>query len=376
MIFSQKDNITLKLTILVAPLDWGLGHATRCIPIIKLLQAQNHHIIIAAEKSTQTLLQQAFTNIECIHLQGYRITYASSKWKTIVKLLCQIPSILISIYKEHQWLKKVVKKYKIDLVIADNRYGLHHHHIPTVFITHQLLIKTGNVFTDFLLQKINYCFIKKFTQCWVPDIAEEKNIAGLLAHPKKRPGNMHYIGLLSSIEKVTTIDKKYDLLILLSGPEPQRTIFENILLAQIKNSTLAILFVRGLPGTQHTVHTLQQSNIVVKNYLPSALVGKAMAQANTVICRSGYSTIMDVIAAQAKAILVPTPGQTEQQYLAKYLLQQGYFYCCPQNNFNVLKAIKNSNSGQFMPPTVNMNDYKQAITNCILQMHFNKKHDH
>ena len=110
MIFSQKDNNTLKLTILIAPLDWGLGHATRCIPIIKLLQAQNHHIIIAAEKNTQTLLQQAFTNIECIHLQGYRITYAKTKWKTTVKLLCQIPSIIYSIYKEHQMAKKSCKK--------------------------------------------------------------------------------------------------------------------------------------------------------------------------------------------------------------------------------------------------------------------------
>jgi uncharacterized protein (TIGR00661 family) len=365
MIFSQKDNITSKLTILIAPLDWGLGHATRCIPIIKLLQSQNHHIIIAAEKNTQTLLQQAFTNIECIHLHGYRISYAKSKWTTIVKLLYQIPSIILAIYKEHKWLKKVVKKYKIDLVIADNRYGLYHTQIPTVFITHQLLIKTGHFFTDNLLQKINYYFIKKFTQCWVPDVEGEKNIAGALAHPKKIPNNIYYIGLLSRIEKITTTKKIYSILVLLSGPEPQRTIFETILLNQLKDSTQPILFVRGLPTWQHTIQANPQQNIEVKNYLPTAELSLAIAQASIVICRSGYSTIMDLIAAQAQAILVPTPGQTEQQYLANYLQQQGYFYSSQQQNFNIKKAVQASSSGHYSTPDVDVAYYILAVKNCI-----------
>jgi uncharacterized protein (TIGR00661 family) len=365
MIFSQKDNIPSNLTILVAPLDWGLGHATRCIPVIKFLQSQNHQVIIAAEQSTEALLKQALTEVTFIQLKGYRIKYSTSSIKTLVKLLYQIPSILLSIYKEHQWVKKVVKKYSVDVIISDNRFGLFHKTIPCVFITHQLMIQTGTSIGNKLLQQLNYFFIHQFAQCWVPDVAANNNIAGNLSHPKWLPNNVHYIGPLSRLSKVVAEKKEYALAILLSGPEPQRTIFEKLLLQQAASIDGKILLVRGLPIANSETALNLPNNVMCKAYLAAPEISKAVAESVLVICRSGYSTIMDLIAIKAPAILVPTPGQTEQIYLAKHLQQQGYFYCTTQQNLDVSAVIKSFYTLKYLPPKIPVNTFEQVIVDFL-----------
>jgi uncharacterized protein (TIGR00661 family) len=361
MIFSQKDNISSNLTILVAPLDWGLGHATRCIPIIKFLQSQNHQVIIAAEQNTEILLKQALTQVTFIQLKGYRIKYSTTSFKTFVKLLSQIPSILLSIYKEHQWVKKVVKNYAIDVIISDNRFGLFHKTTPSVFITHQLMIQTGSKIGNKLLQQLNYLFVQQFTQCWVPDVATDNNIAGKLSHPKRLPNNVHYIGPLSRLSKMVAEKKEYALTILLSGPEPQRTIFETLLLQQVASIDGKILLVRGLPNANYETASNLPNNVVCKAYLAAPEISQAVAESALVICRSGYSTIMDLIAIEAPAILVPTPGQTEQIYLAKHLQEQGYFYCTTQQNLAVSAAINSFYTHKYLPPQIPVNIFEQVI---------------
>jgi UDP:flavonoid glycosyltransferase YjiC (YdhE family) len=177
----------LKPRILIAPLDWGLGHATRCIPIISALIQQNCSVIIAAESQVKFLLQKEFPNLQFIHLTGYRIKYSRYKLWMPVKLLLQLPKIVYRIYAENLWLKRIVKQNKIDVVIADNRMGLYHKKIPCIYITHQLSIKTGNRFTESVAQKIHYHFINKFCACWVPDAEGALNLAGELSHPVTMP---------------------------------------------------------------------------------------------------------------------------------------------------------------------------------------------
>lgn len=236
--------------VLVAPLDWGLGHATRCIPIIYSLLAQNFEVIIAAEGASKNLLKTEFPDVVFTHLKGYNITYSSKGSLLPLRILLQFPGLLRSVFAEHLWLKKIIKAYNINLVISDNRLGLFHKKIPCIYITHQLQIKTGHLFTEWLAQKLHYFFINKYTNCWVPDNKDNNNLAGALSHPKKLPAAIvKYIGPLSRFEKKTT-SKKYDLLVLISGPEPQRSIFETILLDQLKNFSGNTLLVRGLPGTK------------------------------------------------------------------------------------------------------------------------------
>lgn len=360
MIEKDFNKTYVEPLILVAPLNWGLGHATRCIPIIKELLAEDCKVIIAADGAIEKLLKNEFPALTFLSLQGYDIKYSRNKFWLPFKMAFQVPKIFWAINKEHQWLKKAVKQYKIDAVISDNRYGLSHTSIPTVFITHQLLIKTGNKFLEKISQQINYFFIKKFTECWVPDFGMPNKLAGELAHPAVLPENEKYIGCLSRFKKLSLAEKKYDLLILISGPEPQRTVFEDLLLDQLKNFAGKVLFVRGLPENIYEIKT-ENNAIKIVNHLPANELNEAVQQAELVVSRSGYTTIMDLVKLQQKAILVPTPGQTEQEYLAQYLHEQKIFYCIEQAKFVLDEAIELANG--FSPESISgdMEQYKKRV---------------
>ena len=354
-----------KKTILIAPLDWGLGHATRCIPIVKELQELNCNVIIAAEGTTQLIISQAFPTITCLPLKGYHVKYSRKKTLFTFKILTQIPKIISKVYREHRWLKKVVKKYAVDAIISDNRFGCYHHSLPSVYITHQLAIQTGNSISDTLAQMIHLHFIKKYTQCWVPDFEGKDNVAGKLSHPKLVPSNTTYIGCLSRFQSIPAINKIYDVVIVISGPEPQRTIFENMLLVQLNYFRGKVLIVRGLPGRKMDIPLLNINNHEVHAHLSTKELNQVIQQAKMVICRSGYTSVMDLIKVQQKAIFVPTPGQAEQEYLASYLFEKEMYYSVPQHKFILQKALDAAASFPYHFPLFNMEQYKKTIEHFV-----------
>lgn len=324
-------------------------------------------VYIAADGPIKLLLQREFPNAIFLTLKGYQIRYSKQKRWLPLKIIAQIPRILFSIYQEHQWLKTAVKKYALDAVISDNRFGMYHNKIPSVYITHQLLIKTGNKFSERLAKKINYWFIKKYTQCWVPDFEGKDNMAGQLSHPKKLNINIKYIGCLSRFEKHKAVEIKYDLLILLSGPEPQRTILEKLLLVQLKDFAEEVLLVRGKPEINKISFNLNDipSNIHVKNHLTTVELNLAIEQAKIIISRAGYTTVMDLIKLQKKAILIPTPGQTEQEYLGQFLLQQNLFYSVQQHEFFLKEALQKVTTFPFLFMEYDMEQFKNVINKFI-----------
>lgn len=349
-----------KPRILIAPLDWGLGHATRCIPIISTLIQQNCSVIVAAETQIKSLLQKEFPGIECIPLKGYRINYSRRHFWMPVKLLLQLPKITWRIYAENRWLKKVVKTHNINAVIADNRMGLFHKKIPCIYITHQLTIKTGNPFTERIAQKIHYHYIHKFRACWVPDDAGDINLAGALSHPAILPKvPVTYIGPLSRFKK-TMLENKYDCCIILSGPEPQRTVFEEMILKSLNQTTLKVFLVRGLPGKTETP-VLPYPQIEIKNHLAAEELNNIILQSSLVISRCGYSTVMDLVKLQKKAVLVPTPGQTEQEYLGKYLQANKLFYTVSQERFLLPDAVTNAAAFKYDTRTAGTGDCETAV---------------
>jgi uncharacterized protein (TIGR00661 family) len=357
----EKINIKEgKKRVLVAPLDWGLGHATRCIPIIYSLLEQNFEVIIAADGLVKNLLKKEFPDVVFTHLKGYNIRYSNQKRWLPLRLLGQLPGLLCSIFQEQQWLKAISKEYRVDLIISDNRLGLYHSTIPCIYITHQLQIKTGKRFTEWLAQKIHYFFINKYNTCWVPDNAIGNDLAGALSHPRQLPAiPVKYLGPLSRFEKVS-IEKKYDLLLLISGPEPQRTILEKVLLHELKGFTGKVLLVRGLPGNTETAIT-NTDTITTADHLSATDLNTAIEQADWIICRSGYTTIMDLVKLGKKAILIPTPGQTEQEYLADYLLQQKRLYSVLQKDFSLAKALEHAKHFPFANTFTYHENYKQVI---------------
>jgi uncharacterized protein (TIGR00661 family) len=352
--------------ILVVPLDWGLGHATRCIPIIKELLNNDCEVLIGAGGPQKSLLQKEFPELTYLFAPAYNMWYSRRKSFFIPAILFQLPKLLFTIYKEQAWLKKVVKEERIDGVISDNRFGLYHSTIPTVYITHQLLIKTGNPFTEKIMQQLHYRFIKKYTACWVPDVEQEPSLAGELSHPVNSLPTIKYLGCLSRFEKLPGIEKKYALLILLSGPEPQRSIFEKILLQQLTSFNGKVLFVRGLPGDRSINE--QKENLQIVNHLSSNELNRSIQEADMVIGRSGYTTIMDLVKLQQKAILIPTPGQTEQEYLSKHLMEQKLFYSVEQDSFSLENIIKQEKKLSFVIPLYDMEQYKKVVANFVNQL--------
>ncbi len=359
-----------KLRVLVAPLDWGLGHATRCIPIISALIQQKCIVIVAAEGQIKTLLYNEFPDVQFIELKGYRIQYSRYRLWMPVKLLLQLPKILYRIYAENRWLKKAIKENSINAVISDNRMGLFHKKISCVYITHQLTIKTGNRFTENIAQKIHYYFINKFGACWVPDAKGNMNLAGVLSHPVLLPKTqVTYLGPLSRFEKKET-ESKYDLCIILSGPEPQRTVFEKIILKDLSKVEGKICMVRGLPGETRTLQ-LNHSSIEIKNHIPADELNNIILQSKIIISRCGYSTVMDLVKLQKKAVLIPTPGQTEQEYLAKYLYAQQLFYSINQHCFSLQGAINDVVCFEFKQSPVKQEDFENILHNFVAGLKIN-----
>ncbi|MCX6294069.1 MAG: glycosyltransferase [Sphingobacteriales bacterium] len=325
--------------ILIAPLDWGLGHATRCVPIIKQLLLQNCAIFIGAEGSTAKLLKSEFPSITILPLKGYKIEYSKKRFTFLLKIIAQLPRILKVIYYEKRWVEEAIKTHNINGVISDNRLGFCSNKIPSVYITHQLLIKTGLKLFDKIAQKIHYHYINKFSVCWVPDFERELTLAGDLSHPKKLPNvPVQYLGALSRFKRLE-LDLEYKLCIIISGPEPQRAVFEKIILSQLHLCKEKIVMVRGLPNEEKELnHSFE--NLTIYNHLDAEKLNTIIEQSEMVLSRSGYSTIMDLITLNKNAILVPTPAQPEQEYLAIHLNNNGLFQFVQQSDLKLSEFLK------------------------------------
>ena len=354
------------LRVLVAPLDWGLGHATRCIPIIKELIRLDCTVLIAGDGPIITLLKKEFPATVFLRCKGYKISYSRNKRWLLLKIFWQLPKILFAVYREHNWLKKVISEQSIDAIISDNRLGMFAEKIPSIYITHQLFIRTGNWITERIAQKIHYYFIKKYNGCWVPD-SENNGLAGMLSHPKKHPRNIVFIGPLTRLKLVQNFESSYDVLILLSGPEPQRTIFENQLLEQLENFSGRVLLARGMPFEKKNIELNNQS-VKVVNHLTAEELNIIMALSNMVIARCGYTTIMDLAALRKRAILIPTPGQTEQEYLAKYLLKKQFFLTALQEGFSITELLRTSAGFKYAPIDISFDEYKKTIDQFVLSL--------
>jgi uncharacterized protein (TIGR00661 family) len=323
--------------ILICPLNWGLGHASRCIPVIKILVKHKFNVVIAASGDAYHLLKKTLPDIQIIWFEDYNIKYSKGN-HLFGKISLQTPKIFFRILSEHRKLKKLIRNYDIDIVISDNRFGLWNKKVKTAYITHQIQIKSsGNhKVLEWFLFKIHRFYINKFDVCWVPDDSQVK-LAGELSG-NTLPGNAKYIGILSRFGlKEEKVQKDFDLCVILSGPEPQRSIFEEIVLQQLQKSDFTAVVILGQPAEE--IDTIADNRIHIFSSLPPEEIQDYIQRSEVVLARSGYSTIMDLATLGKKAILLPTPGQTEQEYLANYLSAKNIFYCTSQNGFDLHEAF-------------------------------------
>jgi UDP-N-acetylglucosamine transferase subunit ALG13 len=327
---------------------------------------------LAAERAQKKLLEESFPGLRILDLKGYRVNYSTKLGLTILKIVFQIPKILIQIKRENRWLRDIIRVEAIDIVVSDNRYGLYARNICTVFITHQLNIQSGaGRFSDWILSKINKRFIERFMQCWVPDYSGAASLAGELSALHHSSGiPTRYIGILSRFSGACNVPILNDLLIILSGPEPQRTILERMILQQLLQYKGKVILIRGLPG--ETNMPVMANHVKCYNHLATREFQEMVCQSAFVISRSGYSTIMDLMILGKKSILIPTPGQREQEYLAKYLTEKRIAYSLAQRDFKLNAAVQSAEHFPFAGYILNSGHLLQHAVKELLQEQVNR----
>ena len=263
-------------------------------------------------------------------MPSYNIEYSKKGENFKWKLLKNSPKTIKGILSEQKIIEQWIKEYQLIGVISDNRLGLYTNKVPSVFITHQLKVMSGN--TTWLSSKIHSIIINKYQECWVPDAEGTPNLSGKLGHLENTNLKIKYLGVLSRLN-YKKLKKQYDVMVLLSGPEPQRTMLEEKLLSEFKEYPKKVVFVKGKVEAEQKME--QIGNVTVYNYIQATQLEKTINQSELVLSRSGYTTVMDLAKLKKKAFFIPTPGQFEQEYLAIQLSKDGLVPTALQDNFSI-----------------------------------------
>lgn len=325
------------MRILVTPMDWGLGHAGRCVPLIRELTRQGAEVILASSGPALDLLRKYFPQLPAERLPAYDIRYPSDNM--IWNIARQLPRIGRTVWAEHQTVRRLIRKYRIDCIISDNRFGCFSSLTQNIFITHQLSIRSpmlwGAVPTQGFIRYFNDFFIQRFDECWIPDVPGPDNLTGALSQTHLEIP-VRYTGWLS-VHRALDLPRRHRCTAVLSGPEPQRSRLETILRPQLAALGEPCLLVQGRIGEKNDPERHGQLTIIP--YLLGEELNAAMAAADLVVARSGYSTLMDLAVMRQKALLIPTPGQTEQIYLAERLAERERGVYQTQGKIDLKSAI-------------------------------------
>ncbi len=330
--------------ILLAPLDWGLGHTTRIIPVGKALLDMGARLCLAGNPVQLAILSEAFPEAPALPLPGYNVTYGSrlpASWH----VAAQLPRLMKVIRHEHLWLHELVQTRQIDAVVSDNRYGLWNSRIPSAMVCHQLAPPLGGRLGQALLWRLHRQFLNRFDEVWIPDLPGRESLAGSMV-PESLPPDYHLIGPLSRLAHASPALTPAladlplpEILVLLSGPEPQRSLLEAWLLPQLQEQNSDVWLVQGLPGLGRKVEA--RDNITTISYLNAEELAAALPLARVVVARSGYSSLMDFqFLGIRHPILMPTPGQPEQEYLARRLAAEGRAILLGQSPGALRRAVE------------------------------------
>jgi len=330
-------------TILISPLEWGLGHAGRIIPVARELHARGHRVIVGSGETLIDFLKSELPELEHILLPGFRIRYSGILPQYLV-IMARIPSFIRHCIVEFKHLRKTIQEYSVDIVISDSRIGLRNNRIKNVLILHfpSIPLPRFMKFMHYPLLLISRSVMKRFNFCFIPDMPGEENLTGTLSHGIKLPGNVRYIGILSRFSQYDIVNEyqpsriKYT--VILSGPEPQREILKQLLADVLLKTGGKSVILEGEPSVGFRTKTT--GNITFISHLPGDEMLKLLLDTEIVISRSGYTSIMELVSIGKTAVLIPTPGQTEQEFLAGYLAGKGWFEKLLQEECIKLQDIK------------------------------------
>jgi predicted glycosyltransferase len=330
--------LTKSLNILICPLEWGLGHAARMIPLARKLREMNHNVIIGSGEEHLSLFRKELPGLLQINFPGFKPGY-SRFLPQYLSLLFKIPLLLYHIFAEHYKLKKILAENSVDIIISDNRFGLWNKSVTSVYISHMPLIPFPAPFK--FLESIGVVLhrkiIKKYSFCFIPDLPGDLNLSGRLSHGIKLPDNVRFIGILSrfinsGLRRNETPIKSDHITVILSGPQPQRELLRRKLIPLLKDEETGVIIFEGKPDKSGDI--AKDGNISFYSHLSASEMKEIIESSRNIIARSGYTTIMEMVSLKCNALIIPTPGQTEQEYLAKYLSEKGWFSTITQGELN------------------------------------------
>ncbi len=316
--------------ILVGILNWGLGHAARSIPVIEALLQDGFEVILASDGTAGKFLRKKYPSLPYLEAPRLNIKYTRNRKWMPIRLASQLPSLIRHYQQDLHWTRNTIKNYGITGIFSDNRPGIWHPDIPGIYFTHQLRVLSG-IFTPFstIVHQKTY---EKFTEIWVPDLKKEPSLSGKLGHVNfntKLSSKIKYTGPVSRFRYVKK-NKDIPLTFLLSGPEPQRSVWENMIYANRKKFPDGTTLIRG---TFSPAPVSFPSSWKVINMAFDEELNDILLRSKLVISRSGYTSVMDLMKTRTNALLIPTPGQPEQEYLARHVSQHGWFQSIRQKEF-------------------------------------------
>ena len=325
--------------IYFAVLNMGLGHAARSLPIIKKFDKNHWEILVGSNGRTLKFLQNELPSVKFVVTPDYRIEYSKKNY-LLLKLFLQLPRILKKIREEHIMCGKIVSGFCPDIIFSDNCYGAYHKSVPSYFLSHQITFALPNFlkYFQFFPAQFNVFYHNRYNHIFIPDLRDGDLglLSGELSKCQNSDKRYLHSGILSSIKKYN-VAENIDLLISISGPEPQRTILEKMILDQTENLSGNIVIVLGKSEKIEQVH--ESSNLKIYSHLPRRDFENMFNRAKLIVSRPGYSTIMELVELGKKALLIPTPGQTEQLYLAQRVMKKKWFFCVDQKNLDLVRDI-------------------------------------
>ena len=318
-------------------------------------------------------------------MPGKAVSYPrkSGRFSMALALLRQFPGLLGSVYREHRDVRRLVRKTGARILVSDNRYGCFSGKAVSVFVGHQVFLRApgGLAWAEPMINAVNHWFIRRFRYCLVPDNTGPENLSGALSmggegKPAYRvlPG-LRFVGPLSRFTETESgpyalqeenlpqdlpADKDTGVhsplpegmpedfvLVMLSGPEPQRTLLEAELVREVAGLECGVVFVRGLINGSGAADLPEA--IAGFSHLPDGPLAWLIRHARLVICRPGYSTLMDLAVFGKKVLVVPTPGQTEQEYLGRRIGDLGWGRCVRQGELNLADQMPEALAGKGIP---------------------------
>lgn len=337
--------------ILLSPLSWGLGHATRDIPIINYLIESGHEVGIAASGAAYALLKQEYPDLKFYHVEDYPSPYTTTGF-SVTRVVALLPLMYRNIRREHREINRIVGDEKYDLVISDNRFGAYAEDVPSLFISHQIRFSTPGTFEGIerITEMFNEHFHKNFDHVIIPDNPPGRlSLSGKLGNAR-RPGTVeraYYAGILSNIRKMD-VPEDLDYLISISGPKKTKKALQDAIMRQIGTLRGKTILLMGDPESHYEEHL--NGGIVLKSHASRTEMEEYLNRAKCIITRSGYTTMMELAdLGNKKALLIPTPGQTEQEYLSEYYSEMGWFHSVAQNDLDLERDLEKAKEMSGLP---------------------------